>query len=118
MRFMSLYKPGFESTQAPSQEHIEAMGKLINEMIKAGTLVDTGGMQHSSTGFRVEKNGSQVTVTDGPFTEAKEVIGGYAILEARNREHAVELARYFLNVVGGGVCDIRPMHQAVEAASV
>lgn len=116
MRFMSLYRPGFESTEAPSQEHIEAMGRLINEMITAGTLIDTGGMQHSSTGFRVEKTGARVTVTDGPFCEAKEVIGGYAILEARDKEHAVELSRRFLELVGGGQCELRPMHQHEVAA--
>lgn len=117
MRFMSLYKPGFESTVPPTAEHIAEMGRLIEEMTKAGTLIETGGLQHSSTGFRVEKIGTQVTVTDGPYTEAKEVIGGYAILEAKNREHAVELARIFLDSVGGGTCDIRPMHQASEFAN-
>jgi hypothetical protein len=117
MRFMSLYKAGFESTEPPTQEHMESMGRLIEEMTKAGSLIETGGLQHSSTGFRVQKVGSQVTVTDGPYTEAKEVIGGYAILEAKNREHAVELARIFLDVVGGGTCDIRPMCQAPELAN-
>lgn len=117
MRFMSLYKPGYESTEPPTQEHMAAMGRLIEEMTRAGTLIETGGLQHSRTGFRVHKTGPQVTVVDGPFTEAKEVIGGYAILEARDREHAAELARQFLEVVGEGTCDIRPMHQAADCVN-
>ena len=118
MRYMSLYKPGYETTDLPTAEEMAAMGSLIEEMSKAGTLIETGGLEHSKTGFRVEKNGPKVTVTDGPFAEAKEVIGGYAILEAKNREHAVALARQFLDVAGAGVCEIRPMHQACDFASV
>lgn len=115
MRFMSLYKPGFESTEPPTQDHIDSMNRLIEKMIRAGTLIDTGGMQHSRTGFRVNKSGSNVTVTDGPFSEAKEVIGGYAILEARDKAHALELTRAFLDLVGGGECEVRPMYQPSES---
>lgn len=118
MRYMSLYKPGYETTDLPTAEHMAAMGSLIEEMSKAGTLIETGGLEHSKTGFRVEKDGPKVTVTDGPFAEAKEVIGGYAVLEAKNRDEAVVLARRFLDVAGGGVCEIRPMHQAFHCATV
>lgn len=117
MRFMSLYRPGFESTEPPTPEHMGAMDRLIKEMIKAGTLIDLGGMQHSRTGFKVEKNGSTITVTDGPFSEAKEVIGGYAILEARDKEHALELTRTFLEFVGCGQCEVRPMHPHDETSA-
>jgi hypothetical protein len=111
MRFMMLYKPGRESDLPPSQEEMNAMGQLIGEMASAGVLIATDGLQPSSKGARVTVTGSgNFTVTDGPFAETKELIAGYAIVEARDKEHAIELAKRFLSVMGEGESEIRLMH--------
>jgi hypothetical protein len=118
MRFMMLYKPGKESDAPPTPREIADMGQLIDEMARAGVLISTGGLQSSSKGVRVSKSGEKITVTDGPFAETKELIAGFAIVEARSKEHAIELARRFLDVVGEGVSEIRPMHVAPDLATV
>jgi len=110
MRYMMLYKPGRESDAPPTQQEMEAMGRLIGEMAQAGVLIATDGLQPSSKGARVEIARGKLTVVDGPFTETKELISGYAIVEARSKEHAIELAKRFLEVVGEGVSEIRLMH--------
>jgi hypothetical protein len=84
----------------PSEELMERMGALIEEFTKSGALLDTAGLVPTAQGVRVRQAEGRVTVTDGPFTEAKEVIGGYAILQAKDRAEAVEWARRFVNVHG------------------
>jgi hypothetical protein len=111
MRYMMLYKPGYEDIP-PSPEHMAAMGKLIEDMAKDGTLISTDGLQSSSNGARVRRSNGKTTVTDGPFAETKEIIGGYAIVEAKSKKHAIELAKRFLEVVGEGESEVRLMHDA------
>jgi hypothetical protein len=82
MRFMMLYKPGRESDAPPTQQEMVAMGQLIEEMAQAGVLIATDGLQPSSKGARVRISGDKFTITDGPFTETKELVAGYAIVEA------------------------------------
>jgi hypothetical protein len=91
---------------------METMGKLIDEMKKAGTLIATEGCLPSALGARVRISGDKFTVTDGPFTEAKEVVGGFALLEARSKAHAIELTKTFLKVAGDGECEIRQLYDA------
>jgi hypothetical protein len=110
MRFMTLYKPGKESDAPPSQQEMADMGQLIEEMAKAGVLIATDGLQPSSKGTRVRISGGKFTVTDGPFTETKELVAGYAIVQAKSKEEAIELAKRFLKVVGEGESEIRLMH--------
>jgi len=112
MRFMMLYKPGKEATTPPSQKEMADMGRFIEEMAKSGVLIATDGLQPSSKGARVRINGGKFTVTDGPFTETKELIAGYAIVEARSKQEAIELAKRFLKVVGEGESEVRLMHDA------
>ena len=112
MRFMTIYKPGEESTTPPSQEHIAAMGEFIQELAKSGVLLSTDGLQHSSKGARVRMNADgSFKVVDGPFTEAKEIIGGYAIVNVKSKAEAIELTKRFLRVAGGGESEIREMHE-------
>jgi hypothetical protein len=111
MRFMSIYKTLKESDTPPTAEHMADMGRLIEEFTKSGVLVETGGLQSSAKGVRVRKADGKTTVTDGPFTESKELIAGYAILEVTSRAHAVELAKRFLDVVGEGETEVRQMHE-------
>ncbi|HEY3479330.1 MAG TPA: YciI family protein [Streptomyces sp.] len=101
MRFMMLLKadPG-KNPPGPSEELMEEMGKLIEEMTRAGVLLDTGGLRPLDEGARITLTGGRQTVLDGPFTEAKEVIGGYALLQAKSREEAVEWASRFLAIHG------------------
>jgi hypothetical protein len=118
MRFMMLYKPGQESDAPPSPQEMASMGQLIDEMTRAGVLIATGGLQPSSKGVRVSKSGEKITVTDGPFAETKELIAGFAIVEAKSKAEAIELAKRFLKVVGEGVSEVRPMQGAPDLATV
>ena len=91
------------------------MGKLTEEGMKAGWQIATEGVHFGATGVRVHKSaGGKVTVTDGPFAETKEVIGGYALLKAATRDEVVELTGRFLNAVGQGTGEI---HQLYEMAT-
>ena len=111
MRFMMLYKPGQEDV-SPTPEHIAEMGRYIEKLSKAGVLLATDGLQSSSKGARVRISDGRFTVTDGPFAEAKEVIGGFAIVEATSKAEAIELAKDFLALVGEGESEVRQMHDA------
>ena len=110
MRFLSIYTHA-PMGAPPSPEHIAAMGKLIEEGMKAGWLIATEGVAAGATGARVRRSGGEITVTDGPFTEAKEVIGGYALLEAKSRQAAIDLSRQFLKVAGDGSCELIPLFE-------
>jgi hypothetical protein len=110
MRYMSIYK-NVERGTPPTQEEMAGMGALIEEYMKSGALIETGGLLPSKTGFRVRRSGGKITVTDGPFTEAKEVVGGYAIMEAKSNEEMLKFTKHFLEVAGDGECEVRPMHQ-------
>ena len=110
MKFLSMYK-SVERNTPPTAEEMAAMGKLIEEGMKAGWLLATEGCLPSALGARVRRSGGNVTVTDGPFTEAKEVVGGFAILKADSKEEAIQLATDFLKVVGEGECELRPIYE-------
>jgi hypothetical protein len=102
-------------TAGPPPALMEAMGKFMQKSLKEGTLVDTGGLLPSKDGFKIQLRGKKMTVTDGPFTEAKEVIGGWAILECATREQALEVSRNFMELHHQhwpefeGECEVRPM---------
>ena len=106
MRFLSIYKAA-ETNTPPSPEMMEKMGKLVEESIKAGELIATEGCLPSTFGARVRLDGPKVTVTDGPFTESKELIAGFALLQAQSKADAIEMAKRFLAVAGGGECELR-----------
>ena len=84
--------------EGPSPELMQRMGELIEEMTKAGVLLDTAGLTPTAEGTRVHYEGGQLSVTDGPFTESKEVIGGYAMLQAKDKAEAIEWTKRFLKV--------------------
>jgi hypothetical protein len=87
------------------------MGKLIEEGMKAGWLLSTEGCLPSALGARVRSSDGKVTVVDGPFTEAKEVVGGFALMKANSKEEAIQLAKDFLKVVGNGECELRQLYE-------
>ena len=82
----------------PSAELMQRMGELIEEMTKAGVLLDTAGLTPTAQGTRVHYEGGRLSVTDGPFTETKEVIGGYALVQCKDQAEAVEWTKRFLKV--------------------
>jgi hypothetical protein len=114
MRFLSIYKT-VETNTPPSLEHMTKMGQLIEESMRAGVLLATEGCLPSALGARVRLSNGRISVTDGPFTETKEVIGGFAVLQANSKAEAIELARRFLEVAGDGECEIRQIFTADAA---
>ena len=111
MRFLSIYKH-VETNEPPTPELMANMGNLIEEMTKAGTLVSTEGCLPTAKGAKVRRSAGKVTVTDGPFSESKEVVGGFAILEAKSKEEAIALTKRFLEVAGDGECELRQIATA------
>ena len=113
MRFLSMIRIDETTGQVPSEQLMADMGKLIEELTRTGQLVSTAGLRPTSEGVRVRLHrGGRLTVVDGPFAETKEVIGGYAILEAQSKAEAVDLTRRFLKVHGtdwGIECEVRQL---------
>ena len=97
MRFMTIVK-GHENLGAPPPALIDAIDRMGEEAMRAGKLIETGGLSPSTDGVRVRLKGGKLTVTDGPFSEAKEVIGGYAVFELDSREQAVAEAVKFMEL--------------------
>jgi hypothetical protein len=111
MRFLSIYKTT-ERTTPPTAQEMTTMGKLIEEGMKKGWLLATEGCLPSTLGARVRRSDGKISVTDGPFTEAKELVGGFALLKADSKQEAIELARQFLKVAGDGECELRQLYEA------
>lgn len=111
MRFLNIYKCR-ERNSPPSPEEMARMGKMIEDGMKSGTLIGTEGCLPSALGARVRIDGGKMTVSDGPFTEAKEVVGGFAILDAASKEEAVQFVKEFLQVMGEGECELRQLFDA------
>jgi hypothetical protein len=88
------------------------MGKLIEEGMKAGWLLSVEGCLPSVTGARVRHSKGNLTVKDGPFTESKEVVGGFALMQAGSKEEAIELTKRFLLAADDGECELRQLHEA------
>ena len=97
MRYMMIVKHK-EAQGMPPKELMDAIGKLTEEAIKDGTLLGNGGLLPTAAGANVRLSGGRVTVTDGPFTEAKEIIGGYALFELKSKEEAIEGAVRFMEL--------------------
>ena len=108
MKYMLMFRSvrGTEVDVPPCKD-LAAMGTLIGELTQAGILLATEGLHPSSRGARVRLAGGNVSVTDGPFTEAKELIAGFALVEVKSKLEAIELAKKFLSVAGEGESEIR-----------
>lgn len=114
MRFLCIYKPSKQEGGLPSEQEMCTMGKLIEEGMKSGKLLATEGCMPSALGARVRLAGDKFTVTDGPFTESKELIAGFALIQAGSKEEAVEYTKDFLRVAGDGETEIRQIYEAPE----
>ena len=110
MRFLSMYK-SVEKGRPPTMEEMTKMGQLIEEWTRAGHLLGAEGCLPSVKGARVRRSGENITVTDGPFAETKEVVGGFALIQAKSKEEAIELIKIFLKVAGDGECEIRELYE-------
>jgi hypothetical protein len=120
MRFLSIYKAA-ETNAPPSPEYMARMQRLVEDGMKSGWLLATEGCLPSALGARVRASGGKLTVTDGPFTETKELIAGFALLQANSKEEAIQLAKDFLALAGDGECELRqiftgPDSNCVDAA--
>lgn len=112
MQFLSLVRVNENSGKQPDEQLMRDMGKLMEEMMAAGHLLDTAGLRPSSEGARLRLAHGKISQADGPFTETKEVIGGYALLEASSMEQALQLTRRFLEVHGDAweiECEVRQL---------
>ena len=117
MRFLMIYTPDdpvmrrHEAGEPPTPQEIAEMGKLMEDWTKAGVLLSAEGCQPSSKAARVKKSGKDIKATDGPFAEAKEVVGGLAIVQAGSRAEAIEWAKKFLDVAGDGETRIFQLYE-------
>jgi hypothetical protein len=97
MRYLMMSKG---QATAPDEKLFTEMAKFVEELSAAGVLLATGGLDPA--GFKLTHAGDEITVTDGPFTEAKEAVGGFALIEVRSKEEAIDLGRRFMRIVGEG----------------
>ena len=112
MRFLSMIRVDEKSGQKPSERLMTEMGKLMEEATREGWLVTTAGLRPTAEGKRMRWNRGKLTATDGPFTETKEVIGGFAMLEAPSMAAALELVKRFLSIHGDEwnvECEVRAL---------
>ncbi|MQY15245.1 hypothetical protein SRB5_54240 [Streptomyces sp. RB5] len=115
-RYLSMIRINENDTPegGPDERLMEDMGKLIDEMTKAGVLLDTAGLKPTAQGKRVHLSGGKLSTTDGPFTETKEVVGGYAMFQVKDQAEAVEWTRRFLAIHGDGwniSCEVREVDE-------
>jgi hypothetical protein len=112
MKFVSIWKPDPSVwTAEPDEEHMVAMGRLIEELMSTGVLLDTGGVSDGGRSLRVRRSDGNVTVTDGPFAETKEVVGGFAIFKVNSKDEAIELTRRFLAIAGDGTSELHEVSE-------
>ena len=115
MRFLSMIRVQENTGKAPSERLMNEMGQLLAEMKKDGKLLDTAGLAPTASSKRVRLRGGKVSVVDGPFTETKEVVGGYAMFHATTMDEAIALTRRFvdLHVADGWEidCEVRQVFE-------
>lgn len=124
MRYMMFIKhtEDYQPAEVPASLY-EAMGKFIEDATKSGNFVEGAGLQRSSAGTRVRLQKGKITVIDGPFTESKEIVGGYAIIDAKSRDEALGIARRFMELhlkhwpAFEGECEMRPLEAEAQPAS-
>lgn len=124
MKYMTFIRHSekLRSEKVP-QALYDAMGKFVQDSLKSGVLVETGGLKDSKHGTRIRLAGGKMTVTDGPFAESKEIVGGYAILKVKSKEEAIEVGRQFMELHRihwpgfDGESELRPMEEYEPASS-
>ena len=117
MKYMMIVKANQDSEagKMPGEELLSAMGKYNEELMKAGVLVDLAGLRPTSKGTRVKFLAGRQTVTDGPFAETKELIGGYWIIQVKSKEEAIEWAKR-IPFKDGEEVELRQFHEMEDFA--
>jgi hypothetical protein len=111
MKFLMTYESEPKAAP-PTPEHLAAIGKFTEEMMKSGAVIMTGGLVRPTKGTKVRLSGGKFTVTDGPFPETKELIDGFALVQASSKDEAIELARRFMSLAGEGNGEILQVFDA------
>jgi hypothetical protein len=112
MKFLMTYA---STTNAPpTPETMAEIGRFSEEMQKAGVLLMTGGLQRPTKGTRIQYAGGKHTVTDGPFPETKELIDGFALIQAKSKEEAIEMAKRFMKIAGEGEGEVLQVFDSAE----
>jgi len=114
MRFLSMIRVNENSGLTPSERLMNDMGELMKEMSEAGVLLDTAGLRPTAEGVRIRLRHGKLSVTDGPFTESKEIIGGFAMIQAATREEAIDWTSRFLKIHGDEwdiECEVRQVEE-------
>jgi len=119
MRILGMLRADKESEAGtpPSKELIERMGVFIGEVMQAGVLLATDGLHPSVKGKRVKLENGKMTVTDGPFTESKELVASYALFQVNSMDEAVMWTKRFLECLGEGQCELRPIFEPTDFSS-
>jgi len=118
MKFLCIYKTSKPEGTPPTPREMERMGKFVEDMKASGVLLATEGCLPSSRGARVRLSNGKFNVTDGPFTEAKELICGFALLQVNSKEEAIENTKRFLEIAGDGESEIRQIFEASDMPGV
>jgi hypothetical protein len=103
-----------EAGAPPSKDMIERMGVFIEEVSKAGVMLASDGLHPSAKGKRVKLADGKFTIVDGPFTESKELVASYAMFQVKTMDEAVHWTKRFLDVIGNGECELRPIFDAED----
>jgi hypothetical protein len=118
MQFLMFYTPSSSRPAGPpSPEYLDQMNKLIEDSLKSGELRVTGGLTPLTDGSRVTQEAGKVTITDGPFIEATEIIGGFALFELPSKEAAIESSKRFLKIAGDGHVTVRPLMEVPQCVA-
>ena len=112
MRILSIVTRPESAPRIPTQDEMERTGVLISELVSHGSLIDAGGTWPGLLEMQITRRAGDYSIVDGPFSEAKEVVGGYVLIEVPDREAAIALTRRFLDVSGDGTCHL---HEIVES---
>ncbi|MBN8941059.1 MAG: hypothetical protein J0H01_16265 [Rhizobiales bacterium] len=120
MRFMMFYRPAdikaAEAGAPPNPDEMAAMGKLIGEMTAAGVLIATEGLMPTSAGMKIRRSSGKITVIDGPFTEAKELIAGFCMVQVKSKAEVIEWGKRFFDIVReDGESEIRQIFDVGDA---
>ncbi len=118
MQFLMIYAPSSSRPAGPpSPEYMDKMNQFVDASKKSGELIATGGLTPLQAGARVDHSAGKVSVTDGPFIESTEIIGGFALIELPSKEAAIESAKRFLKIAGDGQVTIRPLMDPSEVCA-
>jgi len=110
VKFISVYTYDPSAQSGPPDPKMpEKMGALIAELTASGQMLDTGGIAPTGVSVRVQKNSGKTTVTDGPFTESKEVVGGFALFNVQSKDEVIALTQRFLDLTGAGTCQLHEL---------